>query len=268
MIKYILLGVLIFLGFQINPAIGILTLFVAVVYILYMNTPTFYSINGNIAINEGNLEEALEYYKKAYKTGRSSVSINLSYAILLLRNGYAEEAMSVFNQIVFSPTAKPAVKYQAKQYRVLAYYKLGNVEDAMEDAEELFENYKNTISYGLLGYLKLATNAPLDEVVKFCEEAYEYNSDDRDIVDNLAFAYIKQGEYEKAKKLIDTMLEDFPTFTEAYYHGAVVYKKLGDYDKARELLDAIEDKCRRTYLTTVSLEEIEDLKNSLNWLER
>ena len=165
--------------------------------------------------------------------------------------------------IIYSK-AKENVKYQAKQYRILAYHKIGQTDEALEEATEIFGKYKNTVSYGLLCYLKLANNHPIDETLSLCEEAYDYNSDDRDIVDNLTLAHIRKGNLEKAKELADDMLEKFPAFTEAYYHGAVVYKNLGDVKKAKELLEKISDNCRRTYLTTVSLDEIEELKNSLN----
>ena len=197
-------------------------------------------------------------------TKRASAQISLSYGILLLRCGHPDEALNVFNTIILYSNSKDYIKNQAKQYRTLTYYKLGQENEALEEAQEIFDKYKNSVSYALLCYLKLATNLPVDEVLPLCEEAYEYNSDDRDIVDNLALANIRSGNYEKAKELVDIMLEKFPAFTEAYYHGAVLYKKLGDLNKARELLNSIDKKCRRTYLTTVSLEEIEDLKNSLN----
>ena len=111
--------------------------------------------------------------------------------------------------------------------------------------------------------MKLATNQPIDEVFQLCEEAYDYNADDRDIVDNLAWAFIKKGDFEKARELCDMMLEKFPAFTEAYYHGAICYSKLGNVEKAKELLELIDTNCRRTYLTTVSVDEIKELKQSL-----
>jgi tetratricopeptide (TPR) repeat protein len=247
-----------------SSLLGTVAVTLILAYILYVNIPTFYSIKGNKEINDGNYEKALLAFKKAVDTKRASGAIHLSYGMLLLRCGKPEDSVSVFNSIILYSKAKDNIKHQAKQYRVLAYHKLGQTEDALEEAQEIFESYKNTISYGLLCYLKLANNQPIDEVLPLCEEAYDYNSDDRDIVDNLTLANIRKGNYEKAKELVDTMLEKFPAFTEAYYHGAVVYKKLGDINKARELLNAIQENCRRTYLTTVSLEEIEELKNSLN----
>ncbi len=263
MIKYILMGVVIFVCNQINSFLGLISLFLTLAYIIYVNVPTFYSIKGNRAMNDGDIEKALEAYEKAYKTKRASASVCMSYGVLLLRCGRPDESLTVFNNLILNPATKPKLKNEAKQYRTLNFYKLGQVEDALEEAQEIFDGYKNTVSYGLLCYLKLATNQPIDEVFPLCVEAYEYNSDDRDIVDNLALAYIKKGDFEKAKELCDLMLEKFPAFTEAYYHGAVCYSKLGNTKKAKELLELIDTNCKRTYLTTVSVEEVQQLKNSL-----
>lgn len=264
MMKFILIAIVLFFAFQINVILGCAAVVVALCFILYWNIPFFYARSGNKAFSEENQKKAVELYEKAYKTGRASADTILTYGILLLRNAKPQEAVTVFNLIVMNASYKNEVKNKAKQYRSLAYYKLGNTEDALEDAEEVFESYKNTLGYSLLGYLKIALNKPIDEIYAFCKEAYEYNSDDRDICDNMAVACIRSGELDKAKEIIDEMIEKFPTFTEAYYHGAVVSLKSGDREKAKELINLIDEKCKRTYLTTVSEEEIESLKNELN----
>lgn len=264
MIKYLIIGIMIFLAFNLSTALGLFAVLIAIAYILYKNIPFFYARKGNGAFNDGNSQKALECYEKAYNTGRSSADISITYAILLLRNGKPQEAVTVFNLIVMNPKIKDTYKIKAKQYRALAYYKINNLSDALEEAEEVFEDCKNTIGYGLLCYLKLVTGAPTDEVFELCKEAYEYNNDDRDICDNMAVAYIKKGELEEAKKITDEMLDKFPTFTEGYYHGAVAEYKLGNKARASELLNMIDGNCTRTYLTTVSAEEIERFKSELN----
>lgn len=262
MLKYILLAVLLFVCYNIDMWLGLFASLGGVIYILYLITPVIYSLNGNKYINAGDNEMAMKMYEKAYKNGKNNPSIVLTYAILKLKDGQADEAIKIFNEIVLNPAYKLAVKNQAKQFRALAYHKTGQKEDALEDALEIFEKYKNTMSYGLLGYLMLVNDKPVDEVIDFCKEAYEYNSDDRDIVDNLVFAYIKNKEFEKAKEYVDIMLEKFPQFVEAHYHGAICYKNLGDIEKAKELVEKIKN-CKRTFLTTVTEEEIEELKSQL-----
>lgn len=261
--KFILIGILVFLSFRINVLLGYLVTALLLAYILYKNFPLFYANKGNIAINKEDFKTAINYYEKAFKTQRASASIALRYGMLLLREGYVDEAITIFNLMIVNQNYKPDFKSKAKQYRTLAYFKRGDVEDAIEEAEEIFDSYKNTVSYGLYCYIKLATNTPVEEILPLCVEAYDYNSDDRDICDNLALAYIKNNEPEKAKEICVDMLEKFPTFVEAYYHLAFSEKMLGNKDRALELINLIEEKCKRTFLTTISTEEIESLKNEL-----
>ena len=113
-----------------------------------------------------------------------------------------------------------------------------------------------------MGYFMHLTNAPAEETLKLCREAYEYNEDDRDILDNLALAYYRAGQYEKAKEYTDKMTREHTAFVEAFYHGALVEAALGNTDKAREYLAKLPE-CRRTYMTTVSQEEIDALAEKL-----
>ena len=137
------------------------------------------------------------------------------------------------------------------------------MDEAMEDAKELFSESKNTVTYGIMGYFMQLVNAPLDETLALCEEAYDYNSDDRDIVDNLVLALIRNGSLDRAKELAADLVEKNPNFVEAYYHSALCEARLGNKAAARELLSHIPD-CRRTYLTTVSEEEIEKLSQEVS----
>ena len=263
MLKYVVMAVILFMLCTFNAILGAVATVGCVVYVLFQNRAAFYARKGNAAFNENNQAKAIEYYKKAYDTKKASAGIMLTYGILLLRNGKPSEAVTIFNLVVVQRGVKAEIKNKAKQYRALAFYKLGQTEDAMEEAEELFDSYKNTVSYALLCYLKLATKAPIKETLELCKEAYEYNSDERDICDNLALAYIENGEYEKAKKILNELIEEEPEFTEAYYHMALACCKTGGKELAKKMLDEMESKCKRTYMTTVSKEEIEALRAQL-----
>lgn len=263
MMKYVLIGVILYIMFGINTILGIVATILALAFIIFINRAAIYARKGYMALQQRDNKKALEYYEKAYKTNRASADIVLTYGIMLLRNARPEEAEFIFNLTVLNLKAKAEVKNKAKQYRALTYYKLERADEALEDAKEIFESYKNSFSYGLLGYLMLATNQDLDETYAICLEAYEYNSDDRDICDNMLVCCLRKNELSKAKEISDMMIEKFVTFTETYYHSAILYNKLGDNEKAKSLLEKIGENCTRTYLTTVSEEEIEELKKSL-----
>lgn len=262
--KFVTIGLILFLTYTINWKLGAISTLAALAYIIYSNLAFFYARQGNAAIYDGDTQKGLRFYKKAYDTDRASADIKLTYAILLLRNAMPEEAQTIFNLVIMDKKAKKEIKMKAKQYRALSYFKQGLANEALEEAQEIFDAYKNTVSYGLLGYLKLATNAPLSETMNLCRDAYEYNSDDRDIIDNLTLCCIKNGEFEKAKELADKMLEKFPDFVEGYYHGAIAYKELNNIKKAKELLNTLSSKGKRTYMTTVSVADVSSLLEELN----
>ena len=94
--------------------------------------------------------------------------------------------------------------------------------------------------------------------LKLCEEAYDYNSDDRDIKDNLSICYFRKGEYEKAEKISDELVVAAPNFVEGFYHGIQIAMKLNKYDKAAEYAEKLKE-CKRSGMTTVTEEEVNKL---------
>ena len=125
--------------------------------------------------------------------------------------------------------------------------------------EELFETAKTTITYGMMGYLKqLNGQAEID----LCKEAYEYNSDDRDICDNLLVAYIRTEDYENADRIAADLREKFPQFLEGFYHSALLELKKGNKSAAKEYIDKTAD-CITSKLTTISEEDIEKLRKEI-----
>lgn len=261
---YIILGILIIVvAFKFNVWLGIGLLALIVGYGVYHFIPAFYVTKGNQAFAAGDENAAREWYKKAYDTGRTRVEMKTSYAYILLRTGYADEAEKVLDPIVRVKGLKPEKRNLAKQQRCMVYYKQGRLEEALEEAMELYESgYKTSNLYGMLGYFKMLHGDPIDETLAICEEAYDYNSDNRDIADNLSICYYKLGRYEDAEKVSDALLKENDSFIEGYYHGAQIAMKRGNYEKAKEYLDKLSE-CKRSGMTTITEEEIENLKQEV-----
>ena len=255
--------IIVVVAFKFNVLLGIAATALIAGYGIYRIIPSYYTMMGNKAFQIGDEKTARIWYKKAYDTGRTKITFKINYAYLLLRLGEADEAEKVLDPIIRVKSLPMAKKYPAKQQRCMVYYKQGRLDEAIEDAQSMMdEGFRTTQLYGMLGYFKLLRNDPVDEVTAFCEEAYEYNSDDKDIKDNLSLCYYKGGKYEEAEKISDALVQSAPTFLEAYYHGAQIALKLGKRDKAKDYLEKIKD-CRRSALTTVSEEEIEQLKREV-----
>lgn len=241
-----------------NLWLGLAASLVFIIYAGYRYLPNLLAVKGNTCYAKNNLEGAEKWYKRAISTGRADDKLVTAYALLQMRMGMPQEAERQLDAIIRKKSAKPEDKFAAKQYRCMAYCKQGRMDEAMADAKELFSESKTTLTYGIMGYFMHLSGASLDETLALCAEAYDYNCDDRDIVDNYLLALIRHGDYNRAAELSDSLIENHPAFVEAYYHGAMLQLKLGNKEKAREYLAKIPE-CRRTYMTTVSEEEISAL---------
>ena len=216
-------------------------------------------LNGNKAYNDGNNKKALSCYKITASLPLAGASSKIMYALMLMRSGEFEEAEKLLSGIILYGKTKPQEKFNAKAYRCMAKQKLGRLDEATDDAEELFESCKNTVTYGMLGYLRQLRGGT---ELKLCKEAYDYNSDDRDICDNLAVAYIRSGNFGEAEKLTEKLRHEYPDFAEAFYHSAQLALKKGDKQAAQMYADKISE-CHFTAMTTVTKKDIEELEDEI-----
>lgn len=229
------------------------------VFAVYKLTPAVLKNFAIRALADGNNDKAVSLYKKASDIFGGNNQYKTEYALVLMRLGEYKDAERILNIIILDRSIPKKDKINAKTYRAMAYHKEGRTEEAIEEMTELYQSVKTTVVYSLLGYLKQLSGA---SELNFCLEAYDYNSDDRDICDNLLVAYIREGEFEKADEIAKTLCEKYPQFVEAFYHSALLESKKGNNEKALEFLGKISE-CRRSKLTTVSEEEIERLREEI-----
>ena len=237
----------------------IIAVLIIAAILIFIFLPEIYAFKGLIAYQKQGAEESLRLYEKAYNTKRASAKTKIRYAILCLKNADPQKSERLLSEIIASPKIKQNQKNMAKQYRCMAYIKEGKSKEALEDSKELLEKYKTSDLYAIIGYCMALENEPADSLLAFCGEAYDYNSDNRDIADNYAVALAKSGDYEKAIEICDEVIENNPHFPEGHFHKAAALAKLGHFDEASEELDALDD-CDFKYLTTVSDEDIEKLR--------
>lgn len=263
-ILYVLIAfAAVFFAFQINIWAGIGLIALIVIVGIYHYIPSFYVTKANQAYAAGNEEAAYEWYKKAYDTGRTNVQMKSSYAYILLRTGREDEAEKVLDPIIRVKSLDPKKKNLAKQQRCMVYYRQGRLGEALDEAKELYnDGYVTSNLYGMLGYFKLLNGDDLNETLELCEEAYDYDKDNRDILDNLSICYYKLKRYEDAEKISDELLEGNEGFVEGCYHGAQIALARSKYDKAAEIIGEIPN-CKRSKMTTVSEAEIETLRREI-----
>jgi len=141
--------------------------------------------------------------------------------------------------------------------RALVAWKDGDIELATEMLEEVAAVYKNTSVFQNLGLMYIIGNKT-EKAVDFCKMAYEYNSEDNVLLDNLCEAYVLTEDYEKAKEYYEMLMEREPQFPEAYYGYGLLKIKLGEKSEGLELIRKSLD-MNFTYLSVMQKEEVEKM---------
>ena len=235
---------------------GLIGFVACVAVIAYTGRATFLFLAGSYKYND-NRELGLKLMEKAYKTGKLSGERALTFAFLVLRDGQVDRADKLINKITYlkKNEIKKGHLMLAKIHNALIMWKRGNLADAIIALEELYdEGYKSTTFYGTMGYFYIL-DGQLSKALQFNLEAYEYNSTNPIIQDNLATNYLALAEYDKAQEIYDKLLAQEPKFIEPYYNYAKLMEIRGNkgeavnyYKKALEY----EEK----FLSTITHEDI------------
>ncbi len=263
----LVLGVIaaVFLAFQFGGwQIGLIVAGVVLVALLIWHWPTILTLMGQREYALGNNTKALKYLKSAHEHGRSNAAHSSTYAYILLRCGRAEDARFVANYALMNKRNSESDKNQIRQILSLICYKQGDYAEATKIMEELFVTYKTTTVYGTLGYYKILSGS--EDMYSFNEEAYEYNSDNKVIIDNKIILHLKKEEYEEARSLSQKSIDAGNQGVEIYYHAGQAEEGLGNTEKALEYYRMARS-CTRSFMTTISEAEIEAAIDRLDDME-
>lgn len=208
------------------------------------------------------LDKAMRFYERGMAHDMTRPSYKLAYGVLLLKGGQFQKAKDIFSSVLIDPRYKDSVKNMAKLNLSLAYWKLGDIDTAIEMLKELHRKQRTARIYGTLGYL-LIEKGDMDEAMKYNLEAVKYDDEDPVILDNLAQTYYMMGKIKEAKKYFEKAesLKDDQVST-LYYLGCI-YEKEGNLQVAKEKLErALE--CNTNPLSTVSNEAIRQKLEEVN----
>ncbi len=243
-----------------GPLVGTLALLIVAGYIGYSRLPVIYMNLAKFNYLKDN-EKAFSYMEKAYKTHRLQPEHMIYYAYLCIREGRLDKAERLLNAVL-AYKRTPEIRYTAKTNYALLLWKQDKLDEATETLWEVYENYKNTVVYGNLGYF-LILQGKFEDALKFNLEAYDYNSSNEVIIDNLAQSYYSLGDYENSAKYYEELMEKEPKFPVPYYNYAKTLKAMGKTGEAlRAATQALEYDF--TFLAAVSREEVIRFKEELS----
>jgi len=251
--KFIIPIALIVLAFMVKFWLGIAAIVVIIAALFYMNRANYYAFQANIANQQGNQEQVLNLLRTATNIANCPPQHHLSYGYMLLRSGHDEQADDVFKQLLTKHLPK-GLKMATEMNRALIMWKRGQLDEAIELMEHIYDVYKMTDVYGTLGYLYIE-RGDAETALSFNQEAYEFNAENGVIKDNLAVAYSMNDQDEQAAELLQSMLDEEPSFPEPYVHYGQLMLKQGNTAEAIQYFEqALERPVH--YLSTVSHEEI------------
>jgi Flp pilus assembly protein TadD len=172
----ILVTALIF-AFKTHYLLGIDLVLLLLGFALFRARANYYALRGAGLFNKGENEQALVWFKKAYDSKPCPEAHQIGYSYILMRTGNAKQAEPILKQIQHTTKSKDN-RIQAQSNLATSYWLQGRKEECLSLLEEVFEEYKNSLVYGNLGYFKLL-NGDVEAALAFNLEAYAYNSDDK-----------------------------------------------------------------------------------------
>lgn len=252
--KYINIVVAIFALFMfiaINKLVAVLFI---IGYVVYINLATIIYYIGNNKYKRNKINEAYKYFERAYKIKGSPIKIKLYYIYFLLLRGDLDQSEKLLNQLSQKNISSDD-EINIKLNISLVLWKRNKINEAVDILMQLYGKYKTTIIYQNLGYFLILQN-DFDKALEINLEAYEYNSSNTVILDNLATTYYMQGEYAKALNIFEGLMPQKPSFPSAYYYYALTLLHLNKNEEAlQNLKQAL--KCNFTFLSAISKEEVQ-----------
>ncbi len=254
LIKFVLPLALIILARKINIWLSIAGIVIYTGVLLYTGRTTIFSIMGARSYSKGDIDKAIMWFERIYKLKNPPVRPCVSYAYIVLKKGDTNKAEQILQELLKNNSSSPDTPY-IKSIIALVLWKKGKIDEAVSLLENVIKSYVTTSVYESLGYM-LIEQGDLQKALKLNLEAYEYNSDDKVIQDNLGQTYYLLGEYDKANEIYEKLLKSSPAFPEAYYNYGLLLDKLGNKEKAVEMMKKALG-LKFSSLSTVSKEKIE-----------
>lgn len=205
--------------------------------------------------SRGKTEKALRWYEKAEKNDVTSANYQMAYGVLLLRTGKYEKAREIFDKILIFYPRNERVRNNAKVNIALAYWKLGDLDLAIDRMTEMHNKLKNSRTYGGLGYMLLC-KGDYEAALEFNLEALDYDDTDPVILDNLGQTYYLMGDLDNAFKYFNKAKEQKEDQVDTLFYLGNIYLQRGQREEAKEhYKKALE--CNISALNTISRQDIE-----------
>ena len=257
LLKVIIPLVAVFILFSIDARLGLAALLILLGYLMYLRRGNLIFFAASRKAAKKDYEATARVLKYGYDKGWLMPFHEIAYGFLLLKRlGRVEEAEKIINRVLNIPGLSGDDKGFAKLNLAMIHFYNKDIQKTLEVCEEIYPDYKTTNFYGSYGYFMIA-GGDLEAALKINQEAYEFNKDNKVILDNLGQNYILLEMYENAEEIYSVLIGKKPEFPEAYYNYGILKEKTGDIDEAIYQMK-IALKQEFTFLTTIDKETVID----------
>lgn len=253
--KLVLPIVLTIILFNFSKIAGIIGIIAYIGYLVVSGRPRYYAMAGKKCYDAGDMKGAAEWFEKCYKSGNANISLKASYAYILLKAGETDKAHEVLKPLLNVKMSSDE-EITVKSNYALVLWKKNDIDGAVDVMERLLEKYKNTLVYENLGYF-LMLKGDFNRALELNLEAYNYNSDDKIIMDNLGQNYFMLGDNDKSIEIYEKLMDRKPEFPEPYYYYGCALAASG---RLKEGLEAMKKGVDYKFspLSTIDKEQMEN----------
>ena len=229
-------------------------------------------VQGNQFIDKGDIPQArekhaqaLKLYEEAYADGMRDPQILRAYAVLLLRFDRAPEARKIFLECEKTIGNDPKMRKELRVNFAVCQWKLGELDQAIENMEAAAGNGMTSMIYTTLGYFyieKAKQTGDFSKAIEFNNQAMEYDDEDAGILDNMGQLYYFMGKHDEAYEYFAKAYKQKQTQVASMYYIAKINLERGNLEKAEAFIDACSDG-NFSALATITPAQVEALKNEI-----
>ncbi len=184
--------------------------------------------------------EAMALYQQAMDEGDRTPRYLMAYGVLLMRDRQFEKARAL---MLTTESAPGLTKEEKRQLRInfgICEWKLGHLDNAIQQMKNAGHDNMNSMIYGSLGYMlieKARQTGDFAEAVQFNEEALDYDEEDAVVLDNMGQLNLAMGDRAKALAFFERAHKEKPSQVDTLYYLAKLAAEDGKQDAAKAYLE-------------------------------